>query len=235
MRVEPGQTCGLHPPGAVVDLLTRKGREKLRTRVWGSPSLRSQLRQTADRPPFEDGFLSGLANVVFPQQPGNVLPPIGVERAEPRGESLAGTVSLVQGEIGAPLSDEQCVAWGVTFRRVEYSGSGPVMLRDGRCTTFDVNLDDKGVVRVLAGRCRVDGTGRRYPDVERDAGSPCMPPDPDADAQIFPLIPVDAADETLVREGDRVLLRADLGEADGSYRERARFVAGGPVSLCVVG
>jgi hypothetical protein len=141
----------------------------------------------------------------------------------------------------APGSGEPCLGYGV-----ELLAKGRLkmrtVLREGQTGGFSIELDDGDRVEVPAGRIRIRGpTARHDPsDVIEDMLRPIRERFP-AD-ELEPL-PVDEVAETLLLDGDEVILRGDLQEAavgaeedasaTGPYRGRLirRFTVSGAAQV----
>jgi len=154
---------------------------------------------------------------------GALLPP--VRRMSAR--RVRGTV-LESKELGQnPITGDACVGWAAELSSKRWFAHH-VMLRDGESYGFDVELADGEVVRVPAGRLRLDRGGDEERPEYLDGYLATVDPQHDRDA-LEPAIPFDSASVVTVRPGDKIELAGELHrapdpDAGETYRGAAAMV-----------
>jgi hypothetical protein len=149
-----------------------------------------------------------------------------------RRPSVRRSCGEVSGQLalGTPIGDTDCLGYGI-----ELAKRREVTLRLAHTSGFDLVLDDVTVVRVPAGRIRIEGT-RAWRSVD-----PAIVTDGLELADAGELFPADRASQLVLLPGDRVELAGDLEHAPdatvpGNYRQMASvLVPRGVPRIRVVG
>jgi hypothetical protein len=146
--------------------------------------------------------------------------PLLSARRELRGRVVAGGEAVT-----APASKRSCRAWALTLCADRHHDS-PVVLRHATCASLAIDLDDGSCVELPAGRIRLDGPVRslraKPSNMRRVHDELGLPHEDDGDLSPFPC---DRLEETVLRDGDEVLVRGEFereplgGSANVAYRE----------------
>lgn len=224
---------------------TAQGREALLTQVWGPAKQRKHAAypgwyQGPMAPPrdeeFEDAMTDAFLSWTFQLlqrlfrigPPWRVLLPHGgVEpSAAPPREVVRGTVRAVAGQPREPVTAEPCVAYAAAFT---YGETREVVLREAATCGFELELEDGGLVSVLAGDCvlSLGACPRRL----LEATTRVRELDPRGkEVEALPPFPHDHVQVLVLREGDLVEVAgplvplARMVEGDVGYRTAAQRV-----------